>query len=517
MKPKNTPSLQLRNSTNRSPWRRGVFLLSLAIVCVGLSPAAHAVSPPPDGGYPGGNTAEGNSALRDLTTGRFNTAVGLFSLTLNTGGNSNTGVGASALRNNTSGNENTALGTDALRTNTTGESNTATGFQALMKNTAGAVNTANGSKALQDNTTGTGNTAVGSGALSSNTRGISNTAIGADALAQNPIAEENTAIGASALSSNTTGNLNMAVGTFALFDNVDGSDNNAVGDSALLSNVSGTFNNAHGRSALSANDGSENNAFGDLAMENNVSGVSNTAIGDDALRFNVDGSGNVAVGDEAGTGLGASVNNCIAIGAPGEGPFATFDNTCFIGSIFGEAVSDPATQVPVYVDQFNVVGVFNTSSRKLKHDIQPMDKTSETLYRLKPVTFRFNSDWKGTKQYGLIAEEVAEVDPQLVVHSKNGEVTAVHYEQINNMLLNEFLKEHKKVEELKSDFQATVAKQQKEIQTLTARLEEQAAQIQKVSVQLATASPSRGGLEASKLATGRIRSGGPAPQMVNNP
>jgi Chaperone of endosialidase len=456
----------LIRSNNRLSLRCGFFTLTIALCWFALSPAAHAVSPPPDGAYPGGNTAEGNSALRDLTTGQFNTAVGIFSLTLNTGGNSNTGVGASALRNNTTGDENTAIGADALRANKTGVDNTATGWHALFQNKEGF---------------------------------------------------DNTAIGASAISSNRTGNLNTAVGTFALFDNVDGSDNNAVGDSALLSNVSGTFNNAHGRSALSANDGSENNAFGDLAMENNVSGVGNTAIGDDALRFNVDGSFNVAVGDEAGTGLDPSVSNCIAIGAPGEGPFATFDNTCFIGSIFGEAVSDPATQVPVYVDQFNVVGVFNTSSRKLKHDIQPMDKSSETLYRLKPVTFRFNSDWKGTKQYGLIAEEVAEVDPQLVVHSKNGEVTAVHYEQINNMLLNEFLKEHKKVEELKSDFQATVAKQQKEIQTLTARLEEQAAQIQKVSVQLAAGSPSGGGLEASKFATGRIRRGGPAPQVVNNP
>jgi trimeric autotransporter adhesin len=473
----------LIRSNNRLSLRCGFFTLTIALCWFALSPAAHAVSPPPDGAYPGGNTAEGNSALRDLTTGQFNTAVGIFSLTLNTGGNSNTGVGASALRNNTTGDENTAIGADALRANKTGVDNTATGWQALFQNTEGDGNTANGANALLANRTGF----------------------------------DNTAIGASALSSNTTGILNTAVGTFALFDNVDGSDNNAVGDSALLSNVSGTFNNAHGRSALSANDGSENNAFGDLAMENNVSGVGNTAIGDDALRFNVDGSFNVAVGDEAGTGLGASVNNCIAIGAPGEGPFATFDNTCFIGSIFGEEVSDPATQVPVYVDQFNVVGVFNTSSRKLKHDIQPMDKASETLYRLKPVTFRFNSDWKGTKQYGLIAEEVAEVDPQLVVHSKNGEVTAVHYEQINNMLLNEFLKEHKKVEELKSDFQATVAKQQKEIQTLTARLEEQAAQIQRVSAQLAAASPSRGGLEASKFATGRIRRGGPAPQVVNNP
>src|SRR4029453_16307708 len=127
----------------------------------------------------------------------------------------------------------------------------------------------------------------------------------------------------------------------------------------------------------------------------------------------------------AGTGLGKSVSNCIAIGAPGDGPFATFDNTCFIGSIYGQAVSDPASQVPVYVDQFNNVGVFNSSSRRFKHDIQPMDKASETLSSLKPVTFKFNSDWKGTKQYGLIAEEVAEVDPQLVGHAKNGEGTAV--------------------------------------------------------------------------------------------
>ena len=125
-------------------------------------------------------------------------------------------------------------------------------------------------------------------------------------------------------------------------------------------------------------------------------------------------------------------------------------NTCFIGNIFGEAVSDPGTQVPVFVDQFNNVGVFNTSSRRFKHDIQPMDKSSETLYQFKPVTFKYNSDWKGTTQYGLIAEEVAEVDPQLVVRGRDGEIMAVHYEQINNMLLNEFLKEHKKVEELAS-------------------------------------------------------------------
>ena len=125
-------------------------------------------------------------------------------------------------------------------------------------------------------------------------------------------------------------------------------------------------------------------------MENNTTGASNTAIGDDALRNNVDGSGNVAVGDEAGTGLGPSVNNCIAIGAPGDGPFATLDNTCFIGSIYNEPVSDSGSQ-DVYVDQFNVLGFFQ-SSRRFKHDIQPMDKASETLSGLKPVTFKYNSD-----------------------------------------------------------------------------------------------------------------------------
>ena len=198
----------------------------------------------------------------------------------------------------------------------------------------------------------------------------------------------------------------------------------------------------------------------------------------------MDGSGNVAVGDEAGTGLGPSVNNCIAIAAPGADPFADLDGTCFIGGIFDEPVSDPGTQVPVYVDQFNNVGVFNTSSRRFKHDIQPMDKASETLYRLKPVTFKFNSDWKGTTQYGLIAEEVAEVDPQLVSR-KDGDIVTVHYEQINNMLLNEFLKEHKKMQAL----EATVAQQQKGMEALTAQLEKQAALIQKVSAQLEVTKP----------------------------
>jgi Chaperone of endosialidase len=339
--------------------------------------------------------------------------------------------------------------------------------------------TAEGCNALGSLTTGAGNTGLGWYSLFSNITGNFNTGVGAGALALNNM-DNNTAVGAGALFLNTDGTGNTAVGANALVHNDTGTDNNAFGTNALFSNVDGFFNNAHGRNALTNNTGSENNAFGDLAMEDNTTGASNTAIGDDALRFNVDGSGNVAVGDEAGTGLGESVNNCIAIGAPGDGPFATLDNTCFIGSIYDQPVSDPGSQLPVYVDQFNNVGVFAMSSRRFKHDIQPMDKASETLYKLKPVTFKFNSDWKGTTQYGLIAEQVAEVDPQLVVHGNNGEVNAVHYEQINNMLLNEFLKEHKKVEEL----QAIVAQQQKGMEVLTAQIKHQALQIQKVSAQL---------------------------------
>jgi Chaperone of endosialidase len=335
-----------------------------------------------------------------------------------------------------------------------------------------------------------GNTADGQLALLSLTTGIYNSAFGFYAALSISDQSFDTAVGAGALLLDTAGT-NTAVGAGALFSNSTGSDNNAFGTFALFNHTTGFFNNAHGRNALFSNvDASENNAFGDLAMENNTSGASNTAIGDDALRNNVDGSFNVAVGDEAGTGLGVSVNNCIAIGAPGAGPFAVLDNTCFIGSIFGEPVSDPGTQTAVFVDQFNVVGIFN-SSRKYKHDIQPMDKASETLYQLKPVTFKFNSDWKATTQYGLIAEEVAEVDPQLVSR-KDGEIVTVHYEQINSMLLNEFLKEHKKVQNL----EVTVAQQAKGMEVLTAQLREQAAQIQKVSAQL----------EVNK----------PAPQVVTN-
>jgi trimeric autotransporter adhesin len=329
-----------------------------------------------------------------------------------------------------------------------------------------------------------GNTADGQNALLSLTTGTFNSAFGFDTLVVLTDASFDTAIGAGALLLDTAGT-NTAVGAGALLTNSTGSDNNAVGAFALFNNTTASFNNAHGHGALQNNvDGSQNNAFGDLAMFENTSGSFNTAVGDDALFNCVDGSSNVAIGDEAGTGLGASVNNCIAINVPGAGPFATFDNTCFIGSIFDQPVSDVGTQEAVFVDQFNVIGI-SASSRRFKHDIQPMDKASEAILALKPVTFKYNADKNGRTQYGLIAEEVATVNPDLVVQHKDGEISTVRYEQVNAMLLNEFLKEHKKVEEQ----QASISQLKSEMQTMVAQLKEQAAQIQKVSAQLEVNKP----------------------------
>src|SRR6266446_3725268 len=329
----------------------------------------------------------------------------------------------------------------------------------------------------------TSNTADGQGALGSLTTGLYNSAFGFLSVLSLSDANFDTGVGAGALLVDN-GGTNTAVGAGALFSNSTGSDNNAFGTFALFNNIDGTFNNAHGRNALLNSQGDQNNAMGDDAMEDNTTGSFNTAVGDDALFFNVDGNNNVAIGDEAGTGLGASVNNCIAINVPGAGPFAVLDNTCFIGSIFDQPVSDVGTQEAVFVDQFNVIGI-TASSRRFKHDIQPMDKASEAILALKPVSFKYNADKYGRTQYGLVAEDVAEVNPDLVVQHKGGEISTVRYEQVNAMLLNEFLKEHKKVQGL----EATVAQQQKGMEVLTAQLKEQAAQIQKVSAQLEVNKP----------------------------
>ena len=353
-----------------------LFLILLSLLVAG--PKAKAVNPPPDGGYPGANTAEGSNALFSLTTGLYNTAVGYFALDANKTGSFNTALGAGALFANTGG-ENTATGAGALLSNTTGDENTANGESALFKNTTGSSNTAVGSEVLANNTTGSFNTAYGRSALGSNSSGGSNTAIGLQPL-----------------SSNTTGHDNTAVGFGAGFNVFTAHDTICIGNS------------------------------------------------------------------------GADVSN-----------------TCFIGQIFGvtPALNDA---VPVEIDSAGQLGTVS-SSRRFKKEIKPMNQTSEAILALNPVTFHYKSDKTNRPEFGLIAEEVAAVNPDLVVRDSNGEIYTVRYDAVNAMVLNEFLKEHRVVQEQKAtiaELNHNFAQQQKQIETLTATVKEQALQIQHVSAEL---------------------------------
>ena len=336
----------LRTSIDRSPFQVILFLIPLVLVCFALSSKVQAVIRAPDGNYPGGNTAEGASALLNLTTGTYNTAVGWLSLRTDTAGSLNTAIGAGTLFANT-GDQNTATGAAALFFNA-GSFSTANGAQALLNNTTGGANTANGVSALQGNTTDSANTAVGAGVLVSNTTGIGNTAIGANA------------------------------------------------------------------------------------------------------------------GDYVTT-----ANNVICIGWNVHGQ--NVDGSCYIGNIFGQTSSGGT---PVFINSEGKLGT-TTSSRRFKKDIEPMEGVSKALYALKPVTFRYKRgiDPRGIPQFGLLAEDVEEVNPDLVVRDKEGKVNTVRYEAINAMLLNEFLKEHRKVQELEKNLRTTIVRQQKQIKALTATVQ----------------------------------------------
>jgi hypothetical protein len=321
-----------------------LILVATSLICIGLSPKAKAISPPPDGGYPGGNTAEGDNALLSLTTGIYNTAVGFLSISSNTNGVLNTGVGAGTL---------------------------------LAK-------------------TGDNNTAIAAGALLSNTNGIVNT----------------------------------ATGTFALFSNTEGQFNTGIGHESLFANTTGSFN---------------------------------TAVGRDALDSNTTGNGNVALGNFAGANV-TTANNVVCIGNGATG--ADVSDSCFIGNI-RDIQTQNADAITVVVDSAGQLGTVS-SSRRFKKEIKSMDSASEAILALKPVTFHYKSDKADTPQFGLIAEEVARVNPNLVARDKNGDIYTVRYEAVNAMLLNEFLKEHRKIEQL-----------EKQVEALTAGL-------QKVSAQLET-------------------------------
>jgi hypothetical protein len=421
----------------QSPLRLALLLIPLVFACFGLLPTAQAVDPAPDGGY-------GPPAY---------------------------GVG-----------------------------NTAEGEDPLFNLTSGALNTATGFKSLGSVTTGSFNTAIGAGTLFNNTAD-QNTAIGAGALLSNTTGSFNVAAGESALFFNTTGTLNVATGHSALLNNTTGGDNTANGSAALVFNTTGTGNTAIGEDALFKNTtGDQNTANGFFALWNNTTGLRNTAIGTKALFGNTIGSFNIAVGRSAGALLTTGDNN-IDIGNFGiAGDSATIrigaaQTKTFIAGIRG-VTTGIANAIPVLVDTAGQLGTAG-SSRRFKSEIKPMNNASEAVLGLRPVTFHYKSDTTDTPQFGLIAEEVAAVNPDLVVRDKDGEIYTVRYDAVNAMLLNEFLKEHSKVENLKNDFRATVAQQQKEIAALAATVKEQAAQIQKVSAQI----------EASK----------PAPQVVNNP
>jgi len=348
------------------------LLIALVLVCFGLSPATRAVVPPPDGGYPGFNTAEGHDALLSLTTGEQNTAIGFQALYINTTGDSNTATGAQALHSNETGDNNTATGAEALDNNESGSGNTANGVQALFLNETGDDNTASGRFALFSNTTGDNNTANGFAALNSNTTGSRNIALGFGA--------------GEAL---TTGSDNIDIGNFGI-----------AGESNTI---------RIGRQ------GTQTATF--------IAGISETPIrGGEVVRVNQNGQ------------LGTT-----------------------------------------------------PSSVRFKQNIKPMDKASEAIHALKPVTFHYKKelDPEGIPQFGLVAEEVEKVNPALVARDNEGKVYTVRYEAGNAMLLNEFLKEHRKVQEqdvtiaqLKKDFQATIARQQKQIEALTAGLQKVSAQVE---------------------------------------
>jgi Chaperone of endosialidase len=371
-----------------------LFLTALAFLSLSpVAPKAQAVNPPPDGGYPGGNTAEGQNALLSLTSGTYNTAVGFLSLRDNTEGNFNTAIGAGALLFNVGG-------------ELTGHQNTATGAGALLNNINGNRNTANGEAALFFNITGLNNTAIGTSALQSNTRGSGNT---------------------------------------------------ASGDSALLSNTTGLSNTASGHSALKSNTtGGANTATGERALLSNTTGNANTALGGRAGINLTTGSGNVCIGDGV-------------FGVAGE------SNTTRIRNIYASIASDRQ----VYVNSDDKLGTL-ASSRRFKEQINPMDKASDAILALKPVTFRYKKeiDAHGAKQFGLIAEEVEKVNPDLVTRDEEGKPQTVRYDAVNAMLLNEFLKEHRKVQRLEAALEA-----------MSARLKQQDAKIERVSEQVELSKP----------------------------
>jgi hypothetical protein len=429
------------NTPNRNTSSIQYPFLLAALVSTG----AWATQPPDVVASDGsGNTAMGTSALQDNYAYQ-NTAAGYQALLGNSSGYSNAAFGWQALINNTGGIDNTAVGSSALTFNGNGNYNVAVGQGALYKN-SGSNNTASGWWALNQNSTGYSNTATGDRALYANTTGTYNTATGALALFNNS-SNSNTADGYSALYNNTSGTGNSAFGTYALFSNVDGEANTASGYKSLYSNLYGA----------------ENTAFGIDALYQLIDGSSNTAIGRSALQ-NATGTGNIALGASAGNAVAAGNWN-IEIGSPGySGDTQTIrigtpgtHTATFISGINNSKVTGAA----VYVTSSGQLGVL-ASSERYKTSIASMGANSEKLARLRPVTFHLKTEPQGALQYGLIAEEVEHVYPELVIRGADGRIEGVRYDELAPLLLNEFQQQRRSI----AAMSAQIASQNATIATL---------------------------------------------------
>jgi hypothetical protein len=427
----------------------------------------------PDGGISVFNEGPGATNVVIDMNGYFtaptdlngNTAVGAGTLSSNTSGTGNTASGAGALQDNSTGESNTATGSGALLSNTTGNLNTASGSGALLANTSGANNTAIGFTALLSNTTGMNNTASGVYALSSNTTGKDNTASGMSALAANNTGNYNTASGAQALQRNT-GMQNTATGFSALANNTIGGSNTATGLSALYANTSGGYNTASGIIALQNNTiGYQNTANGYDALGDNTTGMNNTADGVQALASSTTGSNNIAIGEQAAISVTTGSNN-IQIGNQGvstDGVAADsgvirigtvgFQTSTLIAGIYGGTPS--GTNSPVCVDATGLLGTVGcttpllagpvASSRRFKEQIADMGDSSSKVLQLRPVTFLYKpeyDDGSHSLQYGLIAEEVAKLYPEMVGYDKDGQPSSVKFQSLAPMLLNEVQKQN---------------------------------------------------------------------------
>src|SRR5438552_4775898 len=433
--------------------RKMIFTTALsALVCFGLCQQVQSATDTPDpGSLPTSNTADGQGALGSLTTGLYNSAFGFLSVLSLSDANFDTGVGAGALLVDNGG-ENTAVGAGALFSNTTGSDNTAVGAFALFNSTTAGLNVAVGDSAL---VSFNGTTAFDG----------ANTALGSIALSAETSGEENVAVGRRALESLVSGSNNVAVGWRA-------GDNYTGGETNNICIGSGTGGTAGESNAIRIGDSATS---GGIDVVNNSTLANVVTIGPGLSTQGITiltllGFGSVSIGNGLQTTAGAS--------------------TCFIGGIFNQ--TPVAGSHGVMVGPNNQLADATLSSRRFKKDIAPIDKMSEGILALRPVTFHWKTDNTNEPEFGLVAEEVAEVNLNWITRNPQGEISGVRYETIPILLLNEFLKEHKKVEEQQAniaELKSTVAQQQKGMEVLTAQLKEQAAQIQKVSAQLEVNKP----------------------------